>query len=86
MNDDLVKKALHSFEAGPQFAPMNDFRLMCEEVTRLRALVKEAEYARGKIVPNYEDTDMECSCPWCDSAGLPHKADCRAFTPEGVVR
>lgn len=59
---------------------------LAKDNTRLRALIKEAEYARGKIEHDYDSATLEASCPWCDSPGLPHRPDCRAFTIEGEVR
>ena len=43
---------------------------------RLRALVKAGE--RG--------TNAYPVCPWCEWDGGGHRADCAAFTPEGVVK
>ncbi len=84
MSDDLAKKAMRAFEAGPQYVPMNDFRLMCEEVLRLRALVRGAESAG--------DSSGMPACPWCNACrsigeySRSHAADCPAFTPDGEVQ
>lgn len=52
---------------------------LAQQVTRLRALVKEAE-----------NSGPETDCPWCDAfktiSGTHHLPDCRAFTREGEVR
>ncbi len=52
------------------------------EVTRLRGLVKDAEWT-GK--PGYGD---HVWCPWCsrDDDKKPHRDGCPAFTPSGCVK
>lgn len=46
------------------------------DLDRLRALVKAGE--RG--------TNVYPVCPWCEWDGGGHRADCAAFTPEGLVK
>jgi hypothetical protein len=81
MSDDLVKRALAAFEAGPQLVPMNDFALMCREVMRLRELVKAAEWG---------DPIGGTSCPWCSvdsqSRHGEHYDHCAAFNQDGTVK
>ncbi len=51
-----------------------------EEVARLNALVKDAEWGDGN--------DRGPFCPWCGAlhGEQPHADDCPAFTPSGDVR
>ena len=53
------------------------------EIARLRALVKEAEWADRD---HWEPPDG--FCPWCSAAASDrdHAADCPAFHPNGEVR
>lgn len=56
-------------------------RLLAGDRTRLRALIKAAEWA-----DNLHDAN---ACPWCTADRLAdekHTAKCPAFTPEGEVR
>jgi hypothetical protein len=55
---------------------------LLEDISRLRALVKSAEFASSSYAP-------DAFCPWCgrdndDKRG--HMDDCAAFAPDGAVR
>lgn len=46
------------------------------EVARLKGLIKDTSNDRGSVV-----------CQWCNGDGHGrHRANCPAFTPDGVVR
>lgn len=51
------------------------------ELDRLRALIKQVEYANK--------ANSSAFCPWCgaeNEEGAARHADCPAFTPDGQVR
>lgn len=60
-----------------RLSAMNDaIEATLADNARLRALVKAGE--RG--------THVYPICPWCEWDGGGHRADCPAFTPEGLVK
>lgn len=67
------------------FEMQNAAIALAKDNERLRALIFGAEYAKGEIEHNHDETVMLRSCPWCDG-GDHHRPDCPAFSAPGVVR
>lgn len=60
-----------------------DYGSSAIRVDRIAATIKEVERLRALIGA----TPFSEYCPWCGrDKSDPHTHDCRAFTPEGIVR
>lgn len=86
MSDEATKSMLGVY-TGAGFVPAHEWKLAWEEVQRL-----EADNARLRALIKENETHCCGECGWCRADVSPyrpddrHKADCPAFTPEGIVR